>query len=178
MAPQPSAHWAEPDEPVRAGSRPRSPLTRRDRVFAALVTLGPVLLAGLVLMPLAILGPYGAPDVVSAALVYGGLFGLGAGFVFVDRVHARHCPRCGSAEPRGATACSRCRYDLVQRPRYACEERHATYLDPGACACGQRLRRLPVARGVGRELVLSLKFGAGLLVVLLAVGLLLRYLEA
>ena len=177
MAPQPSVHWDEPDEPVRAGSRPRPPLTRHQRSIAALVTVAPVALAGVVLTPMAVFGPYGTADVLAAAVVYGGLLGLAAGFVFVDRVHARHCPRCGSAEAKAATACSRCGYDLEVRPRYACPERHAVYLDPGACACGRRLQELPVARGVGREVMLSIKFGGGLLVVLIAVGLLLRYLE-
>lgn len=137
-----------------------------------------MVLAAVVLTPFALRGPYGAIDVLTASLVYGGLLGLAAGFVYVDRLHARGCPRCGVAQASAATACSRCAYDLAARPRYACGDGHATYLDAGNCSCGRRLELLPAARGVGREVVLSLKFGGGLLVILLGVGLLLHSLGA
>jgi hypothetical protein len=167
----------EPDEdrtPPPAVLRQRAPLTAAERRTAAAVAVAPVLLAAVVLAPFAVWGPATAGDVVSAALVYGGLLGLAAGFVYVDRVHGRQCPRCGRRGHRGEAACPVCGYDLAHRPRYACEERHATYLEPGLCECGRRLHEQPVARGVGREVAVVLRIGGWLLAFLLGIGLLLQ----
>lgn len=165
---------AEEGTPPPAQLQRRPPLTAGERRTAAVVSLAPVVLAALVLVPFAVRGPATAGDVVAAALVYGGLLGLAAGFVYVDRVHGRQCPRCGRRGERGESRCPGCGYDLEERPRFACEERHATYLEPGLCACGRRLQPLPVARGIGRELAVMLKIGAWLLAFLLGLGLLLQ----
>lgn len=163
------------NEPRLLARRPPLSSTQRWRTVLAGVT--PILLAAVVLTPFAILGSAGVADVVAAALVYGGLLGLAAGFVYIDRVHARMCPRCGTTNPSDRSRCGSCDYDLDGRPRYACEERHAVYLDPGLCACGRRLQRLPVARGIGREIVFILKVGAWLLAFLMGVGLLLTLVD-
>ena len=163
-----------------AGRAPAVP--RRDRltpserwtVVGAATT--PVLLAILVLAPIAVATSSSVADVAVAAAVYGGLLGLATGFVAVDRLHARQCPRCTTRNLRRATACEDCGYDLVRRPRYACSERHAVHVEPGLCECGRRLVELEVARGVGPEVRSMLRAGAWLLVFLLAVGLALRYL--
>lgn len=135
-----------------------------------------MLLAALVLTPVAVLTGSGPGEVASAALVYGGLLGLAAAFVAVDRLQARQCPRCHRRHARGATTCH-CEYDLVRRPRYACDERHATYLETGLCECGRRLERLATARGVGSQVLVVLKIGGWLLAFLLGVGVLLNVLE-
>lgn len=154
----------------------RAPLTDRQRWAAALAGAGPIALAALVLAPFAFTGRASWGEVFGAALVYGGLLGLAAGFVYVDRVHARQCPRCGAMSDRGAQGCPACDYDLAERPRYACDERHALFVEAGLCDCGRRLHRVPVARGVGREIVWMLKVGAWLLAFLIGVGLVLDHL--
>lgn len=158
-------------EPATLGHR--APLTSRQRRRAVLAGLAPIGLAALVLAPFAVTGPATLGDVIGAALVYGGLLGLAAGFVYVDRVHARQCPRC--TQPGGqAGRCPTCGYDLETRPRFACEQRHAVYVEDGLCDCGRRLHRLPDVRGVGREITWMLKVGAWLLAFLLGMGLLLQ----
>jgi hypothetical protein len=152
----------------------RPPLSADERRRAALAGLLPIPVAALLLAPFAIWGPATSGDVVGAALVYGGLLGLAAGFVYVDRVHARQCPRCGVRAARGTEACPDCAYDLAERPRYACDQRHIVYLEPGLCDCGRRLQPLPVARGIGREITWMLKIGAWLLAFLLGMGFLLQ----
>jgi hypothetical protein len=120
----------------------------------------------------------GFGEVVAATVVYGGLLGLAAAFVTVDRLQARWCPRCHRRGERGEARCAGCDYDLAHRPRFACDERHAIHLDDTElCACGRRLQLLPSARGVGREVAVSLRFGAWLLVLLIGIGLALRLLE-
>lgn len=165
------------DTPGPDGSRPfqRDPLTPTERRRALLAGGVPVLLAVVVLAPFAVVGPATVVDVVVAAVVYGGLVGLAAAFLYVDRVHARQCPRCGRRGEQGVARCPGCGYDLQHRPRYACDQRHRLYLDPGLCECGRRLQELPTARGIGREVVVMLKFGAWLLAFLVGMGLLLRY---
>jgi ribosomal protein L40E len=153
---------------------PRQPLTRRERWTVAAAALAPVGLAVVVLVPIAIATSASAGDVVVAAVVYGGLLGLASGFVAVDRLQARQCPRCGTRNPRRAGACEACGYDLVRRPRYACTERHEVHLAPGLCDCGRRLGELEVARGVGPEVRFMLRAGLWLLAFLVVVGLLLR----
>lgn len=152
----------------------RPPLTAAERRRAVLVGLLPIPVAAVLLAPFAVWGAATTADVIGAALVYGGLLGLAAGFVYVDRVHARQCPRCGVRSPRGTATCPGCAYDLAGRPRFACDERHVVYLEPGLCECGRRLQPLPVARGIGREITLMLKIGAWLLAFLLGMGFLLQ----
>lgn len=163
---------AEPARLTRA-----APLTRREKRVVAVAATTPIGLAVLVLIPIAIVTGASAGDVVAASLVYGGLLGLAAAFVAVDRIQARQCPRCRQRVARRAEVCEDCGYDLTLRPRYACDERHAVYLDEGLCACGRRLHALPTARGVGREVVFVLKVGAWLLAFLVGVALLLQALE-
>ncbi len=163
-----------------ADSRPspvgvrRARLTSRERWLVAAAAVAPIALAVVVLTPVALVTSATAGDVVVAALVYGGLLGLAAGFVAVDRLQARQCPRCTTRNLRGATACEDCGYDLVRRPRYACSERHAVHLEPGLCECGRRLQELEVARGVGHEVRFMLRAGLWLLAFLVVIGVLLR----
>ena len=156
----------------------RDRLTSRERWTVAAAAVAPVLLAAVVLVPVAAGTGATAADVVVAAFVYGGLLGLAAGFVAVDRLHARQCPRCTTRNLKRATACEDCGYDLVRRPRYACSERHAVHLEPGLCECGRRLQELEVARGVGREVRFMLRGGLWLLAFLVIIGLLLRSLAS
>ncbi|MBW3662079.1 MAG: hypothetical protein KY469_03180 [Actinobacteria bacterium] len=162
---------------MRQRAHVRGPLTPRQRVRVAVAAIAPVGLAALVLLPFAIRGGHGADDVLVGALVYGGLVGLALGFVAVDRAHAWRCPRCGADHGRGAVRCGRCGYDLATRPRYACDERHAVYLDPGTCECGRRLRPVGTARGIAREVVVAVVVGGVLLAFLLIVGVVLRWIE-
>ncbi len=144
--------------------------------MVAVAAVAPVLLALLVLVPVAMLRDASAADVAVAAVVYGGLLGLAAAFVAVDRFQARQCPRCLTRNLRGAVACEDCGYDLERRPRYACTERHEVYLDPGLCDCGRRVHELHVVRGVGPELRWMLRIGAWLFVFLVLVFLSLQVL--
>ena len=153
----------------------RDRLTAGERRVVAAAALAPIGLAAVVLVPFAIATSASAGDVVVAALVYGGLLGLASGFVAVDRMHARQCPRCTHRNLRDATACEDCGYDLVRRPRHACSERHEVHLSPGMCSCGRRLQELETARGVGREIRFMLRAGGWLLAFLFVVGFLLRY---
>lgn len=166
-----------PGGPVPLEGRRRPPLTPRQRLWVVAAAVAPVAVLGVGLVPAAVVGGFGAGDVVAGAVVYGGLVGLAAAFVAVDRVHARQCPRCGYENDRQAASCERCAYDVARRPRFACTERHRVYVDPGRCHCGRRLQELPVARGLRRELVVALKLGGGLLAFLLVVGVALRVLE-
>jgi hypothetical protein len=166
------------DEPASARTRRAAPLTREERRTVVLAGVAPVLLALLVLLPIGAATGAGIGEVVAATAVYGGLLGLTAGFVTVDRLQARRCPRCHDRARRGTPRCPACGYDLVERPRYACDERHAIRRDDDElCACGRRLMRLPSARGVGREVAFMLKLGAWLLALLLGIGLALQLLE-
>lgn len=155
----------------------RSPLTGHERRRAVLVGLLPIPVAAVVLAPFAVWGGASVGEVLGAAVVYGGLLGLAAGFVYVDRVHARQCPRCGTRSHRGQATCAECGYDLERRPRYVCEERHGVALEPGLCGCGRRLHELPAVRGVGREIVVMLRIGGWLLAFLLGIGLLLQMVD-
>ena len=151
-------------------------LTSAERRRVAYVGLGPVLLAVLVLTPIAVVTGSTAGDVAGAAVVYGGLLGLAAAFVAVDRLHARQCPACHRRQPRGTRWCD-CGYDVAARPRYACDRRHGIYLEDGICDCGAPLRRLETARGVGPQVVVTLRIGGYLLAFLVAVGLVLALIE-
>lgn len=155
----------------------RDRLNGSERWKVAAAAFAPVVLAALVLIPIAMMTSSSAGEVVVAAVVYGGLLGLAAGFVAVDRLQARQCPRCTTRNLRRARACEDCGYDLVRRPRYACSERHAVHVEPGLCQCGRRLQELEVARGVGPEVRFILRAGAWLLVFLLALGIALEYLS-
>lgn len=157
-----------------------APLTRREKSWVAGAAVAPIVIAALVLLPVALLTTITAADVVAAAIVYGGLLGLAAAFVTTDRLQARQCPRCSVRQPRGREECTKCGYDLVERPRYACSERHLAYLDDagdGRCACGRHIERLPTARGVGPQVVATLKIGGFLLAFLLAMGVVLNAME-
>ena len=164
----------EPDSAPAVSRRDR--LTRSERWIVAAAAVAPVLVAVVVLVPIAIVTGATAGEVVVAALAYGGLLGLATGFVAVDRLQARQCPRCTTRNHRRARACEDCGYDLVRRPRYACSERHSVHVEPGLCACGRRLQELRVARGIGPEVGFILRAGAWLLAFLLAVGVALQYL--
>lgn len=164
-----------PDSPPSSPGVTRDRLTSSERRTVAVAAVAPVVLAAVVLTPIAAMTASSAGDVVVASLVYGGLLGLATGFVAVDRMHARQCPRCATRNLRRATACEDCGYDLVRRPRYACSERHQVHLTPGLCDCGRRVQELEVARGVGPEVRFMLRAGVWLLVFLVAVGLLLRW---
>lgn len=166
------------DLPTRA--RRAAPLTRREKGWVAAAAAGPVVLTAVVLLPVALLTSITISDVLGAALVYGGLLGLAAAFVATDRLQARQCPRCAQRQPKGSEVCTTCGYDLVERPRYACDERHVAYLDDdgdGRCECGRHLRRLPSPRGVGPQVVATLKIGAFLLAFLIAIGVILNVME-
>lgn len=167
--------WVESDDPVPVSRA--APLTGRERRLTAAIALAPVLVATVVLTPIALIADAGLGEVVVAAIVYGGLLGLAAGFVAVDRLQARQCPRCRRRRPQGAEVCTVCGYDLEHRPRFTCEVRHGVYLDPGACACGRPLRPMRPVRGIGPEVAFVLRIGAGLLVFLMAVGLVLQLIE-
>lgn len=170
-----SASEAGPTRAHRA-----APLTRREKGWVAVAAAAPILVTALVLLPIALLTTITAADVLGAAIVYGGLLGLAAGFVATDRLQARQCPRCNQRNPRRAVRCAACGYDLVERPRYACSERHLAYLDTegdGRCECGRWLERLPTARGVGPQVIATLRIGGYLLAFLLAMGVLLNVLE-
>jgi hypothetical protein len=168
----------EQDAPTRA--RRAAPLTGREKRTVALAAVAPIVVTALLLTPVALFTTITGGDVLGAAVVYGGLLGLAAGFVATDRLQARQCPRCARRHPRGAGSCERCGYDLRTRPRYACSERHLAYLDDagdGRCSCGRWLERLPEARGVGPQVVATLRIGAFLLVFLLLMGVILNVLE-
>lgn len=153
----------------------RDRLRSSERWVVAAAAAAPVLLALVVLVPLGAVTGASAGEVVVAAAVYGGLLGLATGFVAVDRLQARQCPRCTTRNLRRARACEDCGYDLVRRPRYACSERHSIHVEPGLCACGRRLQELQVARGIGPQVRSVLRAGAWLLVFLLVVGIVLQY---
>jgi hypothetical protein len=156
------------------------PLTHREKGTVAVASLAPVVVTAVLLAPVAALTTISAGDVLGAAVVYGGLLGLAAGFVATDRLQARQCPRCGRRRTRGAVACGACGYDLEARPRYACEERHLVHLDrrgDGRCPCGRHLELLPTARGVGPQVVATLRVGALLLLFLVTIGLVLNLAE-
>jgi hypothetical protein len=176
VAADPSDDMTQPesDVPTLLGAPDR--LTDRERRVVALAAGAPVLVAALVLSPVALLTGSSAGEVAVAALVYGGLLGLAAAFVAVDRLQARQCPRCHRRRERSGPRCA-CGYDLKRRPRYACPDRHAVYLDEGVCECGKRLQLLATARGVGPEVLMVLKIGGWLLAFLLGVGVILNVLE-
>lgn len=154
------------------------PLTADERRLVAVAAVVPVPVSALLLVPVALVTGAGPAQVVAAAVVYGGLLGLAAAFVTVDRLQSRQCPRCHERNGRRAVVCPVCGYDLEQRPRFACDERHAAYLDDaGLCACGRRLKPVPVARGIGAQVVFAVKLGAWLLAFLVGVAVLLRLLE-
>jgi hypothetical protein len=176
----------ELDPPVEA--RRAAPLSRHEKGTVAAVAAAPVVVTLAVLGPIALVTALTITDVVGSALVYGGLLGLAAGFVATDRLQARQCPRCRTRQAstsdgrryRPPERCARCGYDLIERPRYACPERHLAFLDDGGdgrCPCGRHLERLPVARGVGPQVIATVKIGGFLLAFLLAMGVILRVLE-
>jgi hypothetical protein len=174
----PQAGGEPATDPTRAGRA--APLTRREKAWVAVAALAPVAVTVLVLSPVAALTSITAGDVVGAAVVYGGLLGLAAGFVATDRLQARQCPRCAARHERGQQRCGSCGYDLLERPRYACSERHLAYLDrrgDGRCECGRHLERLPDVRGIGPQVLATVKIGGLLLVFLVTIGIVLNLAE-
>jgi hypothetical protein len=174
----PSEPTSDPRDDADEPTAVRSPaaLSSRERRTVVLAGTVPIGLAALVLIPFAVWLRAGIADVLMGAVVYGGLVGLAAAFVAVDRFHARQCPRCRRRRGRDEPTCPACGYDLQARPRFACSEGHRTYLDDGLCACGRRLQPLPTARGVGPQVRFMVKVGIWLLAFLLGVGLLLQVL--
>lgn len=167
------------DPPVPA--RRAAPLSRRHKAWVAIWAAAPIVATLVVLGPVALVTALTLTDVVGSALVYGGLLGLAAGFVATDRLQARQCARCRTSHPRRAAGrCEVCGYDLEERPRYACPDRHLLFLDDGGdgrCPCGAWLEPLPTARGVGPQVVATLKIGAFLLLFLVVMGVVLNLLE-
>ncbi len=151
------------------------PLEPREKRRVAVAALAPVGVMFVLFLPLAIWGGASLGAVAGGAVTYGGLLSLASGFVMMDREQGRQCPACRHRNPRRAEACAGCGYDLADRPRFACTERHRVHLDPGLCACGRRLQRLPGNGGIGREVVVILKVGAWLLAFLVGMGLLFEY---
>lgn len=153
----------------------RGPLTGRERRVVAAWALAPIVLAALVLSPFVVWGGASLAQLLAAALVYGGLLALATGFVAQDRMQARQCPRCTSRDRTGDPgSCAACGYDLVERPRWRCDEGHEVVLDPGMCSCGRRLVRRDPPRGIRREVVAVLKAGGWILVFLMVLGFLLQ----
>lgn len=161
---------AEPPSP-RTIQRP-GPLLPDERRRVALVVAAPIVLLAVAFLPFALWGGATLAAVLGGAVVYGGLLSLAAGFVMVDREQGRQCPACRERNERRAPRCRACDYDLVERPRWACGERHGVHLDEGLCDCGRRLQRLPLSVGVGREIAVILKVGAWLLAFLVGMGIL------
>lgn len=164
---------APADGPRRPG---RGPLTTRERWLVAAWAAAPIVLAALVLAPFVATGSASVVEWAAAALVYGGLVALASGFVAHDRLQARQCPRCTARSRRGVAACPACGYDLAERPRWRCPDRHEVYVEPGMCPCGRRLVRVAPPRGIGREVAAVLRAGAWMLAFLVAVGLALQWL--
>lgn len=160
--------------PTAASAPGRLTPPERRRVLA--VGLLPVVGVAALLALVAVLTGATVREVVGGTLAYGGLLGLTAASVAVHRLQARQCPACHCRPERGAGRCD-CGYDLAQRPRYACAQRHLAYLGPGACRCGRPLRRQHTARGLGPQVVVALRIGGLLLAFLAAVGLLVHLLE-
>ncbi|MCC5948480.1 MAG: hypothetical protein JJT89_08490 [Nitriliruptoraceae bacterium] len=163
-------------EPPVAVSR-AAPLSWRQKRLIGALAFAPVVLVAVLLTPVAIATDQGLGEVVVSALMFGGLLGLAVGFVATDRFQARQCPRCRMTGAKGAEVCAVCGYDLEHRPRFTCEVRHQVYLDPGACACGRRLRPMRPVRGIGREIRVMMLLGGGLLVFLLLTGFVLQLID-
>jgi ribosomal protein L37E len=104
-------------------------------------------------------------------VMFAALFGGTAAFVGHEVADFRRCPRCGAQQTAKPGACADCGYDVATRPRWVCPEGHGSY-EPGLCDCGRRLQPY-VPPDVGRRVARMVWFGAGLLAVLVAVGLLL-----
>ncbi|MBY5163309.1 hypothetical protein [Salsipaludibacter albus] len=155
----------------------RGPLTTRERGIVAAWSIAPIGVAMVAMSPFVLADRASFADLVAASVVYGGLVALATGFVAYDRLQARQCPACTARNPRDGVACSACGYDLARRPRYRCSENHVVTLDPGTCPCGRRLQPLPEPRGIGREVTGMLRVGGWMLVFLLAVGLVLQWLN-
>lgn len=116
-------------------------------------------------------------DVVVGAVVYGGLLGLVAAVIGHERMQTAHCPRCGATGPVRREVCDDCGHDLLERPLYRCDQRHARHVEPGLCACGRRLHRIQPMRGLDREVKRTLWAGAWMGAFLLGVFLLLPLLD-
>lgn len=157
------------DEPTRAVPRSNPRLTASQRWTAVGLAVACVLGAGVVAALMGLVTGGGTGEIAWSAVVYGGLLAAAAVVLYVDHVHALRCPRCGERFERGTRQCPACAYDVETRPRYACSERHDTYLEPGLCGCGRRLQPIPPPRGVRSQVVATVLLGVGILVFLVAV---------
>lgn len=158
--------------------RRAGPLSARERWLVVAAAAIPIVVALVVLAVIGRSTGAGSGEIVVSALVYGGLVGLAGAVVATDRLQARQCPRCRARPGRGAARCTTCAYDLEERPRFACEQRHQVFLDAdGTCPCGRPLERLGTPQGIGRQVTAMLRIGAWMLAFLLGMGALLRFLE-
>lgn len=164
-----------------ADARPRLPvrvkLTEVERRRVRRAGFAPAVVVALAMLPFVATGAAGVLDLIGTVVVYGGLTGAAAATIVHDRQQARHCPSCG-APAEGLVDCEFCDYDLVERPRYVCDDRHRTYLGEGVCECGLQLRRLPDSGGIGPFVRATLVFGGVLLGLLVVIWLVLRIVSA
>lgn len=137
-----------------------------------------VVATAVVATPLELLGGGEALAIAFDALVFGGLLAAAVVVVYLERVDARRCDRCGRGHERAAAVCAGCGYDLAERPRYSCDRRHGVAFEPGLCRCGRRLQRLAPLHDVNRRALAVLKLGGWALAFLLSVGLVLRWLAS
>jgi ribosomal protein L37E len=104
-------------------------------------------------------------------VIFAALFGGTAAFLGHEVADFRRCPRCGAQQTARPGECAGCGYDVAARSRWVCDQGHGSY-EPGVCDCGRR-RQPYVPPDVGRRVARMVWFGAGLLAVLVATGLLL-----
>lgn len=164
--------------PLSAAPHQDPTLTGRERRIAAAIAVGCVALAALAGVPVVVSTGVDRGEALWSGLVYGALLASAAVVVYIDRLYARQCPRCGHRHhDRGAVACLVCGYDLARRPCYACPESHGVYLDPGRCECGRRLQR--VAEAVLLEGQFTARYlGVWIFAFLVCMSILLQFVEA
>jgi hypothetical protein len=139
-------------------------LARRWSAVAAAATVATTYAAGVVLRH-----DLGATTV--SAVLFATLFGGTAWFVGHEVATWRRCPRCGWQQESRPGPCPSCGYDVGTRPRWICEEGHAS-LDPGLCHCGRRLHEWQPPDVSGRVLRM-VWWGMALLVALVITRLIL-----
>lgn len=139
-------------------------LARRWALVTVVVT-GAVVYGGCALLR------YDLASTTVSFAVFGGLFGGTAWVLGHEVATMRRCPRCGHQQTGRAAACPECGYDVAARPRWVCDEGHASY-DEGFCRCGRRLKPYQPP-DVGKRVWRMVWFGAALLVALVVTGLLL-----
>ncbi len=147
---------------------PRSESTRLAQRYAVVATaVTAVLVYGTALALHHDLG-----ETTVSFVMFAGLFAGTAAFLGAEVGRYRKCPRCGEQQAGGrAGDCGRCGYDVRGRPRFVCEEGHASY-DAGICPCGRRL--VPwIPPDIGRHVKRSIYLGLAILVALIVTGALL-----